>query len=227
MGDRPTIVAIDGPAGAGKSSVARLLAARLHYTLVDTGAIYRVVALVASRQGVAFDDADGLEAIAGGLRLRFEMLDGENHVFLGEEDVSGLIRTPEISLGASAVSAQPGVRAGLLELQRRFATGSGAPGAVLEGRDIGTVVFPDADHKFFLTASAKERARRRYDEMRSRGQDAVYQDVLDDQEQRDAQDRGREVAPLKPAADATQVNTDGMTLEEVLGTLESIVLDRA
>ena len=166
---RPTIVAIDGPAGAGKSTVARALAERLGFTLVDTGAIYRAVALSATRAGIPFDDDAGLMAIVDGLEVDFHLEDGLNHVLLAGEDVTPLIRTPEISMGASTVSARPAVRTGLLELQRRLALETEAEGAVLEGRDIGTVVFPDADHKFFLTASAEIRARRRYDELTGPG----------------------------------------------------------
>ena len=148
---RPLIVAIDGPSGAGKSTVSKLLARRLGLSFVDTGALYRVVALSARRQGIATTDDAALGALIGKIRISFKAAGDENRVFLDDEDVSGEIRTPEISLLASAVSARPVVRQGLLGLQRRLALETPV-GAVLEGRDIGTVVFPDADLKFFLEA---------------------------------------------------------------------------
>jgi len=228
--DRPFIVAIDGPAGAGKSSVSRLLAARLGFAMVDTGAIYRTVALAASRAGLAYDDDRGLEALLPGLRIRFAPPAGPGEaqrVLLGDEDVSAEVRTPPMSMGASAVSARPAVRAGLLELQRRLALAPENRGAVLEGRDIGTVVFPDADAKFFLTATAEERARRRHAELRARGDATPFESVLADQERRDRDDSQRAVAPLRPAEDALQVDTTGVPLEAVVARLEAEVAARA
>lgn len=220
-GARPFIVAIDGPAGAGKSTAAKRLAAALGFALVDTGAIYRAVALAASRQGIAFDDDARLAGVLQRLDVRFEPLPagGGQRVLLGGEDVSQAIRTPPMSLGASAVSARPVVRAGLLELQRRLATAPGNRGAVLEGRDIGTVVFPDADLKVFLTASPEVRARRRHAELQARGDPASYQDVLADQTRRDRDDSTREVAPLRPADDAVLLDTSALGLEEVVAAL--------
>jgi len=228
---RPFIVAVDGPAGAGKSTACRRLAARLGFALVDTGAIYRTVALAASRAGVAYDDDARLAALLPGLGIRFEPppAGGEERgqrVLLGDEDVSEIIRTPPVSMGASAVSARPVVRAGLLELQRRLACAEGNRGAVLEGRDIGTVVFPDADAKFFLTASAEVRARRRFQELKARGDPSTFEAVLADQERRDRDDSSREVAPLKPAADAEVVDSSGLTLAEVVERLAAAVLAR-
>src|SRR5512141_2831192 len=161
---RPYIVAIDGPAGAGKSTASRLVASRLGFAMVDTGAIYRTVALAATRAGVALDDDARLGTLLPRVAIRFEPPPAPGagqRVLLGDEDVSAEIRTPPMSLGASKVSARPVVRAGLLELQRRLALAPENRGAVLEGLDIGTVVFPDADAKFFLTAAPEERARRR------------------------------------------------------------------
>ncbi len=160
-GTRPFILAIDGPAGAGKSTAARRLAEALGFALVDTGAIYRAVALAASREGIAFDDDARLGGLLDRLDIRFQPSPGGGQrVLLGGDDVSQAIRTAPMSLGASAVSARPVVRAGLLELQRRLAAAPGNRGAVLEGRDIGTVVFPDAPVKIYLVADAAERARR-------------------------------------------------------------------
>ncbi len=219
---RPFIVAVDGPAGAGKSSASRMLAARLGFAMVDTGAIYRTVALAARRAGVAFDDDAALEALLPGLRIRFAppSRSGEaQRVLLGDEDVSAEIRTPPMSLGASKVSARPVVRAGLLDLQRRLALAPGNLGAVLEGRDIGTVVFPDADAKFFLVATAEERARRRHAELVAKGDPQPFEAVLADQRKRDKDDTEREIAPLKPAEDAVVLDTGGTPLEAVVEAL--------
>jgi cytidylate kinase len=213
---RPFIVAIDGPAGAGKSTASRAVAARLGFAMVDTGAIYRTVALAATRAGVALDDDARLGTLLPGVAIRFAppaAPGAGQRVLLGDEDVSVLIRTPPMSLGASKVSARPVVRAGLLDLQRRLALAPGNAGAVLEGRDIGTVVFPDADAKFFLTASPEERARRRTLELRALGQDAREADVLADILRRDERDRSRTVAPLRPAEDAHVLDTTKLDIE--------------
>jgi CMP/dCMP kinase len=226
---RPFIVAIDGPAGAGKSSVSRLVAARLGFAMVDTGAIYRTVALAARRAGIGYQDDAALGALLPALRIRFapaEGAAGAQRVLLGDEDVSAEIRTPPMSMGASAVSARPVVRAGLLDLQRRLALAPENRGAVLEGRDIGTVVFPDADAKFFLTASAEERARRRHAELRARGEEVAFETVLAEQVQRDRDDSQRAVAPLRAAEDAIQVNTTGIALEAVVERLAGEVAAR-
>ncbi len=206
------IVAIDGPAGAGKSTVARQLARRLGFTIIDTGAIYRSVALAALRAGVAWDDDVALGRLLDpGLGIAFA---GER-VLLRGEDVTAAIRTPEISRGASVVSARPVVRQKLLQLQRDL--GRGAPrGAVLEGRDIGTVVFPDADVKFFLTASAEARAGRRHAELAEKGVPVPLAEVLADQRQRDRDDTERALAPLRAAPDAIVIDTTGLDLEEVV-----------
>ena len=222
--DRPFIVAIDGPAGAGKSSVSRLVAARLGFALVDTGAIYRSVALAAARAGVRFDDDRRLGRLLAALDIRFQAPPpwkptASQLVFVDGEDVSRDIRTPAISLGASTVSARPVVRAALLELQRRLATSPGLRGAVLEGRDIGTVVFPDADAKFFLTASAECRARRRFEELRAKGEAVTFAQVLADQDRRDRQDSERDLAPLRPAEDACVVDSSAVPIEQVVDRL--------
>ena len=226
---RPLIVAIDGPAGAGKSTVSRLVAARLGFAMVDTGAIYRAVALAATRSGVSLDDDARLGELLRGVEIGFAAAaspGGGQRVLLGGEDVSAEIRTPAMSLGASKVSARPVVRAGLLELQRRLALAPGNAGAVLEGRDIGTVVFPDADVKLFVTASAEERARRRHAELRAKGDPQTFEEVLADQVRRDRDDSERAVAPLRPAADAIVVDTSGMPIDAVVDRIAGEVARR-
>lgn len=225
MSARPFIVAIDGPAGAGKSSVSKLLARRLGFSLVDTGAIYRCVAVMAQREGIAFDDDAGLGELLGRVHIHFQVVGEENHVFLGGQDVSGEIRTPDISMAASQVSGRPVVRAGLLQLQRRLALES-EKGAILEGRDIGTVVFPDADAKFFLAASPEVRARRRYEELFQKGVESSLDAVLADQTKRDRDDSARAVAPLKAAEDAVHVDSSSIPLSEVVHGMESEILRR-
>lgn len=222
---RPLIVAIDGPAGAGKSTVSKLLARRLGLSFVDTGALYRTVALSARRQGIAATDDLALGALLGRIRISFKATGEDNRVYLDGEDVSADIRTPEISLLASAVSARPVVRQGLLGLQRRLAL-EAPVGAVLEGRDIGTVVFPDADLKFFLEANADVRARRRYEELFQKGSESTLDAVLADQIKRDRDDSSRAVAPLKAAEDAVRVDTSGLPLSEVVQRLERLIRER-
>jgi len=222
---RPFIVAIDGPAGAGKSTVSKLLARRMGFALVDTGAIYRCVALMARREGLAYDDDTRLGELLGRVRIHFQVVGEENRVFLGGEDVSAEIRTPDISMAASQVSGRPVVRAGLLQLQRRLALESGK-GAILEGRDIGTVVFPDADAKFFLAASPEVRARRRFEELFQKGVESTLEEVLADQMKRDKDDSARAVAPLKAAEDAIHVDSSSIPLSEVVHALEAELLRR-
>lgn len=218
------VVTIDGPAGAGKSSVAKLLARRLGYRLLDTGAIYRAVALTAREGGVAWSDAAGCAAIADRLDIRFDFVGDTNHVFLGGSDVTSAIRTPEVSQGASQVSAHPEVRAALLELQRRLGAGGGV---VVEGRDTGTVVFPAADAKFFLTASESERARRRVAELGAAGRVVDHEVTLREIQERDRRDAGRDTAPMIPAPDAVPVDSSTQTLEEVVDSLARLVEARA
>lgn len=221
---RRLVVAIDGPAGSGKSTVSRLLAQRLGYDLLDTGAIYRTLALLARRAGVAWDDGAGVAALAHALDIRFQLDGTLNRVFVGGADVTGEIRTPEISDGASRVSALPEVRAALLDLQRRLGA---AGGVVAEGRDVGTVVFPAAEAKFFLTASADERARRRTVELRAAGRPVDQASVLAEIVERDHRDSTRAAAPLRKADDATEVDSSGMDPAEVVETMFRVVSARS
>ncbi len=227
-GARGIVVAIDGPAGAGKSTVARQVAGALGYTLVDTGSLYRASALVAERAGVAMDDREAVERTvraaveSGALRLD-EGDAGLTRVLIDGEDPAGALRTPAMSMGASAVAAYPGVREALLDAQRAFGrTG----GVVLEGRDIGTVVFPQAELKVYLTASAEERARRRCDELRLKGLDADYAVTLAEVRQRDHQDRSREIAPLREAEDAVRVDSSEMEPQAVVAAIVGLARAR-
>lgn len=212
------VVAIDGPAGAGKSTVTRKVADRLGYVIVDTGALYRVVALAAERAGVSFDDAERTSALAESLvaenAVQLRRTDsGATQVLLRAQDVSSAIRTQRIGQGASKVSAHPGVRRALLELQR----GQGREGGVvLEGRDIGTVVFPDAEAKFYLTARAEVRAQRRLDELAANGTPPSFEDVLREVNERDRRDSTRPVAPLRQAEDAQLLDSSTLSIEQVV-----------
>jgi cytidylate kinase len=229
---RRPIVAIDGPAGAGKSTVARRLADALGFVLVDTGAMYRVVALAAERAGVAWSDGPALGALASTLvssaaepALVFER-DPERgvRVKLRGEDVSDAIRTPHIGMGASTVSAHKEVRAALLDLQRQAGR---AGGVVLEGRDIGTVVFPDAEAKFFLTARPEVRAKRRHDELVAKGAATMtFAETLEDVRKRDAQDTQRAVAPLKQAEGALLIDSSDISIDEAVARMASDVRQR-
>ncbi len=218
------VVAIDGPAGAGKSTAARMLAERLGFVLVDTGSLYRGTALAAAERGVSFDDGPALGAMAGTLSFRFEPRSGgEPRLFLDGRDVANEIRTSAISSAASQVSRHPEVRKALLGLQRQLGENGGV---VLEGRDIGTVVFPDAEVKVFLTASVEERARRRVADLAARGASANLEETLAEIKRRDQMDEERAVAPLRPAADALVLDTTVDDLPTVVDRLASIVRAR-
>lgn len=205
-------VAIDGPSGAGKSTLAKRLAGELHFLYVDTGAIYRTVGLCVRKNGVDPDDAIGVTELLPEIRIRLAYgEDGLQRMYLNSEDVTEEIRCNEISAYASKVSAIPAVRDFLLDMQRSLARGNDV---IMDGRDIGTVVLPDADLKIFLTASAEDRAGRRYRELLERGQDVELEQILKDVRERDARDINRSVAPLKQAKDAIAVDTTGKSLEE-------------
>ena len=205
-------VAIDGPAGAGKSTISRRAAASLGFIYIDTGALYRTVGLHTLRLGADVKDPAAVEAcLTGDLHVELRFVDGEQRMFLNGEDVSDAIRTPEASLAASAVSAVPAVRAYLFDLQKQLAHENDC---IMDGRDIGTVVLPDAQVKIFLTASPEARAQRRYEELLEKGMDVTYEDVLADMKQRDYNDSHRAIAPLKPADDAIVLDTSGNTLEQ-------------
>jgi cytidylate kinase len=218
------VIAIDGPAGAGKSTVAQQLAKRLGFVLVDTGALYRGLALIARERGVPWSDGPALGALAGALELHFEAVaDGAPRLLAGDRDLSAEIRTPEISMGASDVSKHPEVRAALLELQRQLGKEGGV---VLEGRDIGTVVFPDAEAKVFLTASADVRADRRVRDLQSRGIQADRGQTLAEIQARDAQDSARPVAPLRAADDAIVLDTTNLDIPAVVDQLARVVREK-
>ncbi len=217
------VITIDGPAGAGKTTVSRMLADRLQYRYIDTGALYRGVALAAQRAAVAPDDDVGLETLCQGLALTFERrADGGSRLQCGREDIEDQIRTADISMLASAVSARPVVRRFLLDVQRQLGRKGGA---VFEGRDTGTVVFPEADVKFFLDAPLAIRARRRHAEFEDRSAQSL-EEVASDMRQRDHNDQSRTLAPLKAADDAIHINSEGLNPEDVVARMLSHIEKR-
>lgn len=216
-------IAIDGPAGAGKSTVSRAAAKELGYIYVDTGALYRAVGLNALRKQVDTADAAAVADMLSGLVVELKFIDGEQRVLLNGEDVSQAIRTPEASMAASAVSAVPAVREFLFDLQRTIAESNNC---IMDGRDIGTVVLPNAQIKIFLTASPEERALRRFRELEQKGTPVDYQQVLEDMIQRDYNDSNRAIAPLKPAEDAVTVDTTGQSLEQSVEALLTMIKER-
>ena len=221
--DHPFAVAIDGPAGAGKSTIARALAAQLSFIYVDTGALYRTIGLSMLTRGIDINDPAAVAASLDGITVALRYVDGEQRVFLNGEDVSGRIRTPEVSMAASKVSAVPQVRAFLLKTQRDMAA---AQPVIMDGRDIGTTILPNADVKIFLTASPEARAQRRFRELAEKCAPAPYDEVLRDMLQRDYDDEHRAVSPLRRAEDAVLVDTSDLTLEGSIDALRQIVTAR-
>ena len=210
-------IAIDGPGGAGKSTVARAVAAKLGIVYVDTGALYRTVGLYVRSKDISADDTAGVISCLPDISLEIKYVDGKQHVYLNGEDTGERIRTPEMSTYASKVSAIPAVRAFLLDTQRDIAKKNSV---IMDGRDIGTVILPDAEVKIFLTASEECRAQRRYKELLDKGQSVTYEDVLSDMRQRDERDSTRDVAPTAAASDAVFMDNSDMTFDE---TVEAVI----
>ena len=204
-------IAIDGPAGAGKSTIAKAVAQKLGVVYIDTGAMYRAIGLGVVRRGVEASDVDGVEGVLDELSVTIKHTEQGQQIYLNGENVSNLIRTPEISVAASKVAVIPSVRLKLVELQRALAKETDV---IMDGRDIGTYVLPDAQLKIFLTASPEARAKRRYDELMEKGVETTFEDVYNDMVFRDKNDSGREFAPLKPAEDSVMVDTTDLTLEQ-------------
>lgn len=222
--DRAPVLAVDGPGGSGKGTVCRVVAERLGWHLLDSGALYRLVALAACRRGVADDDSEGLAAIARGLDARFEAgVEGGERVLLAGRDVSRQIRGEDCGNAASRVAAVPAVREALKARQRDFRR---PPGLVADGRDMGSIIFPDAEAKVFLTASARERARRRHKQLLGKGIDANLERLYSEIAERDRRDTERAVAPLKPAADARVIDTTEMDIPEVVEAVTAFLQER-
>ena len=216
-------VAIDGPSGAGKSTIARRVAGELGFVYIDTGALYRSIGYYVLKQGKNPEKKEDVTDSLPGIQLELRHVDGIQRVFLNDEDVSDDIRTPAVSMAASQVSAVPEVRAFLLELQREMARKNNV---IMDGRDIGTVVLPNASLKIFLTADPEDRARRRYEELLEKGETVTYEEVLRDVIQRDYNDSHREIAPLRQAPDAVLANTTGFPLEKSVALIRSLVEER-
>ena len=217
---RKLLITIDGPAGAGKTTVSRALAERLGYRYIDTGALYRGVAYEVKRQGIDLENNADLSALCGRLQLAFQQEGNELRLYSCSDDISDHIRTAEISMLASAVSAKPIVREYLLDVQKDIGR---QKAAVFEGRDMGTVVFPEADVKFFLNASSRTRARRRYDELKSRSGQSLEQ-VEKDMQRRDRNDSTRSLAPLKPADDAILIDSTDLSVQKVVDSMMSHIV---
>lgn len=218
--ETPVCVAIDGPGGAGKSTIARRLAKALGFLYLDTGALYRAVAYAALSRGIDPADTASIEALLPQLSVKPEIHNGEQTVILNGEDIGLRIRTPAVSAAASKISAIPQVRRFLLDLQRDTAK---THSVIMDGRDIGTVVMPNAKVKIFLSADVRDRAQRRYEELRQKGESVSYEEVLRDMKERDYRDEHRDTAPLKSAEDAILVDTTGNTLEESVALMRGIV----
>jgi cytidylate kinase len=216
-------IAVDGPSGAGKSTLAKAVAAKLGIVYVDTGALYRSIGLYILRCGIASDDKENIVSKLGEIKLELVFSNGEQHVYLNGEDVGAFIRTPEVSKYASDVSAIPEVRAFLLDTQRNIANTNSV---IMDGRDIGTVILPDADVKIFLTASSDSRAIRRYEELKAKGMEVDLEQIRKSMSERDKNDSGRKVAPAIPAEDATFLDNSGMSLEQTLAAALDIITEK-
>jgi cytidylate kinase len=217
------VITIDGPAGSGKTTVSQIIAKMFHLIWVDTGALYRAVALVAKEEGIADNDIQGLEQVCQSLHLNFVQKNNERFLFNHKTDISTSIRRPEISMLASKVSAQPVVREYLLSVQRQLGQQGGA---VFEGRDMGTVVFPDADIKFFLFADHTIRAKRRFKELQEKAIQTTFETLSQEMKQRDSQDQNRKIAPLKPADDAIHMDCTEMNIDEVVHEMKHHILKK-
>ena len=209
-------VAIDGPAGAGKSTIAKAIAAKKGYVYVDTGAMYRAMALYFLRAGISKDDEAKISASVDDIKVSIKYEDGAQHVILNDEDVTGFIRTEEVGNMASATSVYGAVRTKLVALQQELAK---TTNVIMDGRDIGTVVLPNADVKVFLTASVECRAKRRFDELKAKGESPDFEKIAKDIEERDYRDSHRQISPLKQAEDAVLVDSSDMTIDEVVNTI--------
>jgi cytidylate kinase len=221
MPTKPPVLTIDGPSGSGKGTISRSVARRLGWHYLDSGAIYRAVGQAAAWEGVDLGDPEALAACAARTEIRFETQgEGEPHVLVNGKDATRLLHTETAGAVASAIAAYPAVRAALVDLQLRFRR---APGLVADGRDMGTVIFPDAKYKLFLTASAEERARRRYKQLKDKGVSANLDSLLHEIAARDERDAGRAVAPLKPAADAVLLDSTGMPITEVIDRVLAVL----
>lgn len=217
-------IAIDGPSGAGKSTISRKAAEKLGFIYVDTGAIYRTIGLATKIRGVSLDDTAAVVALLPTLEIELKYNDaGEQHMYLDGNDVSRDIRLPEVSMLASKVSAIPAVREFLVDMQRGMAE---KYDVIMDGRDIGTVILPNADLKIFLTADVRDRARRRYEELRAKGMEKPFDEVLAEMEKRDEQDTQRAAAPLKAADDAVLLDTSGNTLEESIDEVCRLISEK-
>lgn len=216
-------IAIDGPAGAGKSTIAKRAAKELSFIYVDTGAMYRAITLGLMRSGTDIEDVQALERSLADIEVTIDYQDGAQQVYLNGENVSGLIRTEEVSARTSACAAKPQVRAKLTDLQRNLAR---RENVLMDGRDIGTAILPDAQLKVYLTASVQTRAQRRYKELLERGEDCSLEEIAKEIEERDYRDMHRETAPLKQAKDAVLVDSSDMTVEEVTARIVELARER-
>ena len=218
------VVTIDGPSGSGKGTIAQLLADELAWHLLDSGALYRVLAYAAQQQGISIEaESDGLVALAGELPVSFSTIDADTHAMLDGQTVEAHIRTETAGNAASKVAAMPAVRLALLNRQRNFAQ---APGLVADGRDMGTTVFPDAPAKIFLTASVEDRAQRRHKQLKQKGIDANFRALSEEIAERDARDANRAASPLRPADDALLLDSSGLTIEQVLQKAKEFILEK-